>query len=726
VAVALAASGSVAIIGAQESGRQRAILVFYGQGRETQIAVTAERELKDALGLGLKDSVDYYAEYLDDGRFSTAHQDAYREYLGLKYSEHQLDLVIAVGDSALEFVARHRSQLFPDAPIVFFGRNPGAVPTLNSTGVIATVDFTATLDLAVTLQPGLEQVFVVSGAGEGDRALAARVRPQFKPFESQLAITYLAGLTTDDLERRLSALPERAAVYYLIVNQDGAGEFFHPLDYLSRLASVANRPIYSWVDSTIDRGVVGGYMESQPRQMNALAELALRVLRGEPADSIPTARLNLDGNVVDWRQLRRWGISEARVPAGATILFKETGPWARYQPYILAATVLLLAQTGLIAGLLVQSVRRRRAEEAVRESETRFRLLFEAAPVMVWMSGIDKQCIDFNRSWLDFTGRTLEEELGDGWTAGVHPDDLARCLETYSQAFDGRETFRMEYRLRRHDGAYRWIIDSGVPRFAANGSFVGYIGSALDVTDLKRARTVLANLNRELMAAHEEERAWIARELHDDLAQRVVGLTLQLRSLVGMVPDTAGHLATQLRDVCSGYVELGRQVQTVSRRLHASKLEYLGLAAAATDLCRETSLERSVSIDFSHEGMPPEVSKEVALALFRVLQESLSNAVKHSGTRRVVARLRGTHDQIHLEVADTGAGFDPEQALRDGGLGLVSMRERMRLVGGELEIQSASGKGTTLLARAPWRHPTHLEWPHGRVNVQPPPRRPSA
>jgi signal transduction histidine kinase len=91
-----------------------------------------------------------------------------------------------------------------------------------------------------------------------------------------------------------------------------------------------------------------------------------------------------------------------------------------------------------------------------------------------------------------------------------------------------------------------------------------------------------------------------------------------------------------------------------------------------------------------------------------------------------VARLRGTHDQIHLEVADTGAGFDPEQALRDGGLGLVSMRERMRLVGGELEIQSASGKGTTLLARAPWRHPTHLEWPHGRVNVQPPPRRPSA
>jgi PAS domain S-box-containing protein len=444
--------------------------------------------------------------------------------------------------------------------------------------------------------------------------------------------------------------------------------------------------------------------------MQAVATLALRVLRAEPAGSIPAETIHLHVNQVDWRQLRRWRINEARVPAGTQILFRAPGIWERYGLYFMGGVVLLIGQTGLIAGMLIQSVRRRRAEEAVRESDERFRLLANAAPVMVWMSGIDKGCIDVNRSFLDFTGRTREEELGKGWTEGVHPDDLTRCYETYSQAFDARAAFRMEYRLRRHDGAFRWVLVTGVPVFtAAKDSFIGYIGSAIDITDLKRARTVLANLNRELIAAHEEERAWIARELHDDLAQRIVGLTMQLRNLIRMTPEAAGDLGGQLTHVCSGFVDLGRDMQAISRRLHASKLEYLGLAAAATDFCRQLSLERAVSIDFAHDGVPPELSREVALSMFRILQESLNNAVKHSGARRFVATLRGTRDQIELEVNDAGVGFDVESAMHTGGLGLISMRERVNLIGGELEIRSGAD-GTTVRARAPWRH-EHLGWP---------------
>jgi len=169
-----------------------------------------------------------------------------------------------------------------------------------------------------------------------------------------------------------------------------------------------------------------------------------------------------------------------------------------------------------------------RALAALRESEERFRLFANAAPVMLWMSGPDKRCTQFNQPWLAFTGRPIEAEPGDGWADGVHPDDLTRCLDTYNTAFDQRKPFRMEYRLRRHDGEYRWVLDTGVPVSAANGDFTGYIGSAIDVTEQKQAQAVLSDLSRRLIDAQEQERAWIASELHDDIAQRIVSLTMQL------------------------------------------------------------------------------------------------------------------------------------------------------------------------------------------------------
>ena len=124
--------------------------------------------------------------------------------------------------------------------------------------------------------------------------------------------------------------------------------------------------------------------------------------------------------------------------------------------------------------------------DQLRESEQRFRNMADTAPVMIWVSGTDKLCTFFNKTWLTFTGRSMEEEHGDGWTKGIHPDDLERCLGIYTSAFDGRRDFQMEYRLRRADGEYRWVLNNGIPRFAPSGAFAGYIGSATDITDLKR------------------------------------------------------------------------------------------------------------------------------------------------------------------------------------------------------------------------------------------------
>ena len=136
--------------------------------------------------------------------------------------------------------------------------------------------------------------------------------------------------------------------------------------------------------------------------------------------------------------------------------------------------------------------------KALRESEERFRNMADTAPVMIWIVDSERRCTYLNKRWLDFTGRTLEEEIGDGWMQGIHPDDYEGCLESYVSSFDERQPFEMEYRLRRYDGEYRWVYDTGIPRFSSDGTFLGYIGSAIDITERKESEVALQTAHEEL------------------------------------------------------------------------------------------------------------------------------------------------------------------------------------------------------------------------------------
>ena len=337
----------------------------------------------------------------------------------------------------------------------------------------------------------------------------------------------------------------------------------------------------------------------------------------------------------------------------------------------------------------------------MQESERRFRLVADTAPVLIWMAGTDKLCTYFNKPWLDFTGRSLEQEIGNGWAEAVHLDDLKSCLQTYTESFDRREKFKMEYRLRRNDGQYRWILDIGVPRFNEDGSFAGYIGIGIDVTDQKMAQESLEKVSGQLIAAQEEERSHLARELHDDICQRLAILSHCIEKATKGFGSPQKSTAEQLEQIWKQCSSLTADVQALSHELHPSILDNLGLVMAVRSFCRELSEQNGAVVEFAETDISSSLPREVSLSLFRVIQEALHNAAKYSGQKHFKVLLKGNANQIELEVSDQGTGFDLESMKNGRGLGLVSMAERIHLLNGRISIDSKPNVGTTVRAWVP-------------------------
>ena len=215
------------------------------------------------------------------------------------------------------------------------------------------------------------------------------------------------------------------------------------------------------------------------------------------------------------------------------------------------------------------------SEQALLESEMRFRTVADAAPVMIWMSGPDKLCTFFNKGWLDFTGRKLEQELGNGWTEGVHRDDFDRCLEIYVSSFDARQPFTMEYRLRRSDGEYRWVLDSGTPRFAEDGAFLGYIGSCIDITGRKQAELEHQRQNMELarvgrVAVMGELAASLAHEVNNPIGAMVANASAGQRLIATGKVET-GELNDLLADIVADGRRAGEIVQSIRNMVRKGK-----------------------------------------------------------------------------------------------------------------------------------------------------------
>ena len=347
---------------------------------------------------------------------------------------------------------------------------------------------------------------------------------------------------------------------------------------------------------------------------------------------------------------------------------------------------------------------RRRIQQALVESEERLRLAVEEGQMFAytWDASTD-EIVRSGESQRILGIDASMPQSGQQAMASVHPEDREQLAAAQAAMSPARPQLKHTYRVIRPDGSIVWVECVSRAHFDDRGTLTRVIGMVIDVTPYKMAEHALSSIGRRLLEVQEAERARIARDLHDDIAQRLSVLLLMLDHVKTLPSDDADRRADEIDAVMQHTQEICGDVQALALDLHAAKLHMLGLVTTTEAFCRDLGAQHQIQIDCRHDDVPPKFAPDVELCVFRVAQEALRNAVQHSTARHVTVTLCGTADTLYLSVRDDGSGFDPDVAAAGQGLGLASMRERMKLVGGQLTITSRAALGTTIVARVPLR-----------------------
>ena len=682
---------------AQQQNEKRVLMLFseYAQRREFL------QPFESSLQAKVKADITFDEAYLEAPyRMDEKHyMEGFAENLYRRFAGAKLDLVVAVSPPAVSFVLQYREKIFPGVPVVFLAVSSmqfGGRIWPGVTGVTNHIGLGETIDLALRLQPDTEAMAVISPY---DPPWLAATHKELNRYRGKVREIDIIGPPSRQVLEKVVALPPHTVVLFDLALQDSGQP---PLAGFDLLDAVAQRfPTYSaWPGICLNHGCIGGAFEEAPKVQRATAEIAARILSGEPVDKIPVADIPSLQVRVDWRALQRWHIPESALPPGSQVLYREPTLWERYGGYVVAALGIIVAQAILILALFWQRSRRRKTELALRQSEEKFSRSFRHSPLAITITRmIDSRYVEVNDTFEEQTGWKRQEVLGRTpmdirlWE---NPDERVSMEEQLQATGRVRD---LEFRVRRKDGQIFTALGSA-ELIEVDGEPCA-LSVAADITARKLAEEALAGVGRKLIEAQEAERSRIARELHDDINQRVALLAVNLHMLRQKLPLTDIKTGMAIEEAYEQVANLGSEIQALSHRLHSSGLEYIGLERAVTGFCQELSEQQNLDIQLHTENVPGTLSHEISLCLFRVLQEAIQNALKYSGVREFEVSLTGTSNEIQLMVHDSGAGFDPNNTSNGHGLGLTSMRERLRLVKGHLSIESQPLQGTTITARVP-------------------------
>jgi len=434
----------------------------------------------------------------------------------------------------------------------------------------------------------------------------------------------------------------------------------------------------------------------------------LQTMFGVPSDDIlgqvgdlyryvhPEDREEVENALTDARQRRKPFIAEFRVVRvdGATRWIASRGEFDSEGR----------AGARRMRGMAVDITERKVIQERLKESQRRLESIVQSAMDAVIAIDDDRRIVVFNAAAEKMFGCPEQDAIGTSIDRFI-PERFrtahrAHILQFGQSDAANREMSGTRALLGLRASGEEFPIEASISRTLAGGKKI-FTLMIRDITERRRAEEALASVSRRLIRAQEEERTWIARELHDDFNQRIALLAMNLETLKQDLPTSNGKVTRRIEEARKQTSELASDIEALSHRLHSSKLELQGLIGAARGLCRELSGRHNIEIALYSHDIPKELPQEVALCLFRVLQEALRNAMKHSGVQQFEVSLKGALNEIELTVHDAGTGFDPEKAMSGHGLGLTSMRERLKLVNGQLSIDSRSPRGTTIRARVP-------------------------
>ena len=500
------------------------------------------------------------------------------EVVRLKYSKYPPDVVIPVFFPAYAFAVMNREMFFPGCPMVFC-----AVPQSfaesqkskrNITGVGGQFDNRPSMEVIKKVLPGTKKLLILSGKSRLDIWLSEIAMRQSEMAFPEIEFKALAGLTPAEAALEFVQAGPDTAGLLLSFELDNYGNRMNTTEYLHELNKVSKVPIFGCYDTILGHGILGGALISPTDFGKTTGKLAGRILNGESADDIPKDYSHTYTIAFDHEVLRKFGISESRLPAGAKVINRKPTIWSQYGRYISSGVAALLVQSAIIVSLLLNRSKRIAAEKE-------------------------------------------------------------------AQSLAGR-----------------------------------------------------------ILSAGEEERRYLARELHDDVSQRLAAVSIETGTLENKmsefseIKEPLGKLKKNLIGICD-------DLHRMSRHMHPSVLDDFGLAEALRSECGELSQRWGIPIELHCSKRFPEIPKSVALCLYRVAQESLWNAIRHSGGSKITIELKSDAEFVYMDISDDGKGFEPSTVQKTRRLGLASMSERIRLVSGTIRTRSAPGQGVTISVVAP-------------------------
>jgi len=708
------------------------VLILHSNQRPTPAQIVIEDTLRAVVPEGLQGPVQIFSEYLDDEWASLQTYGANEaEFLRGKYGRRNIKVIVANSLPALRFAMQFRDHMLPGVPIVHIAvawdRVDRSAFALDVLGDFEDNDPTPTLQLALHLHPDATHLVIIRGASELDRFWDKRLHSAAERVDSGLDIEYLAGLPTDEVLRRVRALPRGTIVFTPGYFVDGAGQISTPRQATERIAAASAVPVYGAFDSSIGAGIVGGYMSRYEDQAAHAGATVVRLLKGAMPSEIPSG-LATRVPILDWRQVRRWDIDERMLPPGTIVRFREPTAWDKYWREICVGIAVVLLQACLIAALLAERRSRHRTALKLDESQTKMHLAAQAARLSTWIWDTTRDKLHATVPQQQGSGPSDQQAIAfDQVLAAAHPadrEDLERAVE---KALATGDELDIEYRVTGTDGDVRWVAARGR---AEQGDTKRLRGVALDITERKTAdlraaqdRTALRHMTRVSMAG--QLSAAIAHQLNQPLAA-ILGNAEAAQKMLGR--DNVD--LTELRAICGDIVREDRRAAEVIRRLSELykrtdtsmvPINLNELTRETLDLMRTELLIRHVTpiIDFA-PGLPAIEGAYVQLQQV-VLNLVVNAADAMTGTdaaaRTLTVRTERSSGEIRLNVIDNGTGiatdalgnvFDPFWSTKAGGMGMGLAICQSIVTGhhGRITASNNAGGGATFCVTLPTKQRT--------------------